>query len=327
MPERQILDLQDCGRLVALVEHGSFAAAARALGMSQPALTRAVQAMEARLGAEVVHRLPTGVRPTDLGQLVLDRARDLLARAGDLEASLRQARGAETGELAIALGPYAAAMLLESALAQIVGEARSVRLHTFVGDWTDVLQRLRAGQVGLGVMETSLLADDPALEVRPLRTHEAHWVVRRGHPLDRGRDATMAEVVEHACAVPARLPPRVLEQILRARGRAAAARTPTVALQCADIGLLLRLAARVDVAVPVPLLLARPWLEAGTLVAIGREPWMVTQFGIVRPRQRPVNPIAARVAEALVQADAEFAAATEAFAASLARGAKRRAPR
>ncbi|MCU0621951.1 MAG: hypothetical protein MUC69_10665, partial [Gemmatimonadales bacterium] len=81
------------------------------------------------------------------------------------------------------------------------------------------------------------------------------------------------------------------------------------------------------VAVPVPLLLARPWLEAGTLVAIGREPWMVTQFGIVRPRQRPVNPIAARVAEALVQADAEFAAATEAFAASLARGAKRRAPR
>ena len=63
MHSTHTVDLKDCERLIALVEHGSFAAAARALDLSQPALTRAIQALERRLGASVFVRSSAGVKP------------------------------------------------------------------------------------------------------------------------------------------------------------------------------------------------------------------------------------------------------------------------
>ena len=54
-------------KLVAVAEAGKIVAAAQRLAMTQPALTRAIAALESRFGAPLFERLPTGVRPTALG--------------------------------------------------------------------------------------------------------------------------------------------------------------------------------------------------------------------------------------------------------------------
>ena len=65
---------------VAVAEEESFAAGARRLGMSPPAVTRAVAALEESLGVKLLNRTTRFVRPTDAGQRYLDDARQILGK-------------------------------------------------------------------------------------------------------------------------------------------------------------------------------------------------------------------------------------------------------
>lgn len=86
---------------VAVAELGGFKAAARRLGLSPAAVTRAVAAVEARLGARLLERTTRSVRATEAGARFLEHARRLLA---EVEAAERDAAGlheAPRGELAV----------------------------------------------------------------------------------------------------------------------------------------------------------------------------------------------------------------------------------
>lgn len=88
--------------LVALVDTGSVSAAARALHLSQPALSHQIAALERELGTPVVQRLPRGIRPTAAGQAAADEARVALRSAERVvEIGRRVGRG-EAGRLRIA---------------------------------------------------------------------------------------------------------------------------------------------------------------------------------------------------------------------------------
>ena len=79
------LELQQLRQVIALAEHGSFVRAAAALHISQPALSRSIQNLEQRFGSELFLRSSGGVVPTDVGRLYLERARDLLRMADELD--------------------------------------------------------------------------------------------------------------------------------------------------------------------------------------------------------------------------------------------------
>lgn len=73
------------GVYVAVAEEQSFAAAARRLGMSAPAVTRAIAALEETLGVKLLSRTTRYVRTTDAGQRYLDDARQILARVQEAD--------------------------------------------------------------------------------------------------------------------------------------------------------------------------------------------------------------------------------------------------
>ena len=77
---------------VAVASEGGFAAAARKLGSSPPAVTRGIAALEERLGTSLFHRSTRAVALTDAGAAFLDQARRILA---DLAGAERELRGAE----------------------------------------------------------------------------------------------------------------------------------------------------------------------------------------------------------------------------------------
>jgi DNA-binding transcriptional LysR family regulator len=86
---------------VAVAESAGFAAGARKLGVSAPAITRAVAALEARLGAQLFQRSTRSVRLTEVGERFLDDCRRILAELAEAEASAGGAHAAPQGELAI----------------------------------------------------------------------------------------------------------------------------------------------------------------------------------------------------------------------------------
>lgn len=77
---------------VAVAAEGGFAAAARKLGSSPPAVTRGIAALEARLGTVLFHRSTRAVALTDAGEIFLDKAQRILV---DLAGAERELRGAE----------------------------------------------------------------------------------------------------------------------------------------------------------------------------------------------------------------------------------------
>lgn len=82
--QRMAIDLRQMRHVLALAEHGSFARAAAALRLSQPAQSRSIQSIEQQIGTEIYLRAPTGVTPTDAGRLLIQRARPVLQLAKDL---------------------------------------------------------------------------------------------------------------------------------------------------------------------------------------------------------------------------------------------------
>jgi DNA-binding transcriptional LysR family regulator len=77
--------LQELAVLVAVVDHGSLAAAARRLRRSPPAVTRALAALEARVGMRLIERTTRRLSPTEAGRAIAERARAVL---NDYEATV-----------------------------------------------------------------------------------------------------------------------------------------------------------------------------------------------------------------------------------------------
>jgi DNA-binding transcriptional LysR family regulator len=94
--------LQQLALFVRTVETGSFSRAAHEYGLTQPSASRAVAALEGRLGVKLIARTTRQISATDAGEALLARARDALAAVEDAE---NAARGADrlSGVLRVAL--------------------------------------------------------------------------------------------------------------------------------------------------------------------------------------------------------------------------------
>lgn len=107
------MDLRDLEAFVAVVEHDGFRAAADALYLSQPSLTRRLQRLEQELGVELLERGPWGVRMTGHGEALLVGARRIMTTVAEVEASAVGAWGQTftLGAAATAAGSYLAEFL------------------------------------------------------------------------------------------------------------------------------------------------------------------------------------------------------------------------
>src|SRR5512139_2506265 len=99
----------------ALAEEGSFARAARALHITQPALSRSIRDLESRLGLQVFDRTRSRVLATDLGRAFLDRAGELLAQAESLSREVAALRGSSTGSLKVGSGTFPSVLFMPQA--------------------------------------------------------------------------------------------------------------------------------------------------------------------------------------------------------------------
>src|SRR5712691_6898369 len=107
---RQIQDF------VAVVESGSIRAAARKLGVSQPAITKSVRSLEAELHSQLVRRTPQGIVPTPSGRAFFARARVVQAELRKAEEEVTQLGGDHTGSVTFGVGPISAMRIMPEAI-------------------------------------------------------------------------------------------------------------------------------------------------------------------------------------------------------------------
>lgn len=301
------LELQQLRQVIALAEHGSFVRAAAALHISQPALSRSIQSLERRFGSKLFVRSSGGVVPTDLGRLYIERARDVLRLADELDrdAVTRGALGA--GRVAVGGGPYPAESFLGPAAARFVEKHPKVNVQLHARDWDELLRELRSRELDFFVAETSTLQREPELEIAPMPSaHSVYFVARAGHPLAGHGTIKVGNIFEYPFVSPSRIPPRVLDPVLAAH-RAATQNLrdarPFPAIQCNGLAAVKQILVNSDAVSATILSCIATELEAGKFVLLGTAPWLHLHYGIVSLKGRPRTQAAERFLEYVLQAE------------------------
>jgi DNA-binding transcriptional LysR family regulator len=319
-----MLEVRDLELIEAITTHGSFARAARVLGVGQPALTRQIAALERRLRGTLFLRGHQGVEQTDLCRALMADAGDLLARFRALNTRLGQVRGGQDRELAVAAGGYAAETVGMAALARMLVARPRVQLRFASMNWVQALARLRDREAELAILEIGEFADEPDLLIEPLRRHAGAFAARVGHPLAGRRGLTLADILAYPLCFVGRAPDRIVLQFSAAREIAQQAGGAHPAFPAAVIespAAALPVARASDAVVPVTGSVVAPWLRSGEIILLPwHEPWLSTNFGIVHLRARPPSEATAMFIECLRQADREAEAEDAALLAAVASG-------
>ena len=137
--------------LVAAIEQGSLRAAARSLGVSQPALTKLVRELEIELAAPLLERHSQGVRPTPQGQVLFEHALKVSRELASATDQIQQLSGQMRGEINVAAVPVAMMLLIPETLRTYSRAFTDIRLRISEELFVEQLQKLRNGQVDLVV--------------------------------------------------------------------------------------------------------------------------------------------------------------------------------
>jgi DNA-binding transcriptional LysR family regulator len=151
------VNLEHARTLVSIVEHGSLSAAARARRISQPAVTKQLQRLEAEMGLPLVIRGPKRrVALTPAGERVLAFARETLANLEALERALAMLRGVDGGTLRLAASTIPGEYVLPGLLASFRTQYPQVEAQMTVSDTADVATRLLSGKADVGVIGSTI---------------------------------------------------------------------------------------------------------------------------------------------------------------------------
>lgn len=203
-------------QFLALIEHAHFGRAAKALGVSQPALSKSIQLLESELGVTLFDRRTEGVVLTAFGQLLREKSQRLLMAEEDLRRDIALLAGGDIGALKVALGPYPSIASGYASIARLHARHPHIKVTAHVAGWREVAHQVATGVVDLGIAEISTLAGREEFTCELVGEHEGRLFCRPGHPLlSKRRSLTLAQTLDYPW-VASRLPLRLARHLLPA---------------------------------------------------------------------------------------------------------------
>lgn len=203
-----MLDVVRLRVLLAVSRRGSVTAAAKELHYSQPSVSHHLSRLEAETGAKLIQRVGRGIRLTEAGKLLADRAAEIIARLDAASDELAAHVGLRSGRVRLAAFPSALGTFVPVAAMSMAREHPGLQLNLTETEPPEALRLLRAGRVDVAVMfryddtapeDSDIrmihLLDDPSFLVSPEQTpgdlashEESSWIAGcdrcRSHLLD-----------------------------------------------------------------------------------------------------------------------------------------------
>jgi molybdate transport repressor ModE-like protein len=211
------MDVRQLATLVAIADHGTFSAAARALYTVQSNVSSHIARLEKELGVTLVDRSGGGL--TEDGVRVVERARRILHELDDIAADMSSRHADVWGQTRIGVIGTTARWLIPRFLTLLAEQHPHVRVIVQEGATSSLVPNVITGQLNGAVVH--LPVDDPELVIEPLFAEDLLLLAASGHPLaDRGDSMPLAELDE----VPLLLPPpgaalrRVLDRAAASAG-------------------------------------------------------------------------------------------------------------
>lgn len=196
------LGLRHLNLIVAIADGGSLQAAANAVGLTQSAVTKALQEAEALVGARLFDRGNRGVTLTAEGAILLAHARLVLSQLRHAGQELEDLRSGTGGRVAVGVSVSAAVRMLPEAIAAVRKTRPNLAITVQEGTTDVLLPQLRQGELDLiiGRLPAFSVGSDVAEEI--LCDDHARIVVRAGHSLLSRKKLTLRDLSDQPWVLP-----------------------------------------------------------------------------------------------------------------------------
>ncbi|HKP59535.1 MAG TPA: LysR family transcriptional regulator [Polyangiales bacterium] len=164
-----------------VAEHGSLTRAARALQVSQPAISKQLGDLEQDVGALLVDRLPRGVRLTAAGEVLFAHAQRILQAERAAQTELRELAQLEAGRLSIGASTTIGSYYVPSLFGELHRVHPRVQLELRIANTEAIQEAVLANRLDLGLTEGFVASD--ALSVERLAVDELIAIAAPSHPL------------------------------------------------------------------------------------------------------------------------------------------------
>lgn len=186
---------------LAVVDAGQVSAAARALNVSQSAVTLSIKDMEGMLGTALFDRLPTGLRLTKAGQKFQHHAQEIAASFEAAVKSVEADGTAISGTVRLGMSWTLSSYFAFPVIEQFSRQHPQISVELTEAPREVLEQSLVDGELDVALILTSNLTKDIGLKSRTFHRSRRRLWVSAGHPLAKQKRITLADVAKHSYAV------------------------------------------------------------------------------------------------------------------------------
>lgn len=214
------LTLRELRVFLAIVDAGSLGAAAKAVNLTQPAVSRILGRLEDRLGIGLFERNSKGTLPTQAGEVLLPYARGLLFDMEQAVTSVDEIRGLKRGIARVGSSAVIARKVLPDAVGHLLDASPGITVEILEGSDDQLISALLHREIDLAIGST--FPDQADIKVVAECEFIDSFTVfcRRGHDLAARTDLTMADLASERWALVKQgsTPRRLFETVMRQAG-------------------------------------------------------------------------------------------------------------
>lgn len=173
------MNLKQLEVFLSVVETGSFSRAAEATFITQSTVSQHISSLEAEYDLRLLDRTGKAVLPTEGGKILLEFAREIVSKAREVPAAMRRFKGLEDVFLRIGASNIPGNYMIPGVLPLFTARYPRVSLTVFQGDSHETLDRLKKGEIEIGIIGT--LFEEKEIDFQPLGRDKISLVVKGDH--------------------------------------------------------------------------------------------------------------------------------------------------
>ncbi len=166
---------------ITVVELKNFSRAAELLHMSQPGVSLQIQSLENEFGATLLHRTSKSVTPTKAGELLYERAKEMLALYEEAKQEIQFLQNTISGDLQIGASYTIGEYVLPKIMARFSRRYPEVEISVKIANTDEIVRSVRTGELEIGLVEGDVSFKD--LSIEPFMRDELVIVASPVHPL------------------------------------------------------------------------------------------------------------------------------------------------
>lgn len=187
------MEFKQLRSFIEVVRRGGFTQAARTLHVSQSAVSKQVAQLEQSLGVVLLDREASQIRPTAAGNVVLQRAEEMLLLRKSLLRELDDLSDLARGDLRLGLPMLGGETLFAELFAEYRRRYPNINVQLLEGGSLTIEQAIMSGELEVG---GSLTPDDPTFAYQPFCDESLDVLLPSGHPLAENGEIELAELAD-----------------------------------------------------------------------------------------------------------------------------------